>query len=102
MIAATRPVAVEVRLLHAVLDEVLSGGAVGGNRARGRDVAGCHRVAEYRERASTVDVGQVNRTRREVVEVRRFLDVRGVGIPLEDGTGGRRHLLPVLVAVEDA
>ena len=48
VVAAARAVAVEVDRLDAVLQQILAGGAVLGNRAGGRDVVGRHRIAEAR------------------------------------------------------
>src|SRR5713101_10020629 len=89
MVAAPRPVAVEVWLLDAMLDEVLAGGTVGRDRAGGRDVVRRDRIAEHREDARAADIGQTLRLRCEALEVRWLLDVCGAGIPLEDRSGGR-------------
>ncbi len=77
MVAATGAVGVEVRHIHSVLLQVLTGRAVGLNGAGGGDVVGGHRVAQQSQDSSI-------RHLRRLIEVaahgeeRRLLDVRGV------------------------
>ena len=61
VVAAAAAVAVEVGRLHAVLDQVLAGGAGLADVARGRDVVGGDAVAEHRQHAGAGD--RLNRSR---------------------------------------
>ena len=101
VVAAARAVGVEVLALDAVLLEVLAGRRGLLDRAGGRDVVGGHRVAEHREHARALDVGELGRLGREVLEVRRQAHVGRVVVPLE--AVALRHLerVPALVAVVD-
>ena len=76
VIAAARPVAVEVCLLHAVGEQVLTCGRAFLDRARRRDVIGGDGVAEESERPSPSHrmVARMNRLA-EVLEERRLCDV---------------------------
>ena len=58
VIAAARAVGVEILRLNAVRDQIFSGGAIGGNRAGGRNVVGGDAVAEDGERAQAVQIGE--------------------------------------------
>ena len=100
MVAAPRPVRVEVLPLDAVLDEVLPGGRVRLDRAGRRDVVGRHRVAGDDEAARAGDVLDPFRLARHAFEVRRPADVRRVGIPLEQRAFRHRQLPPRGVAGE--
>src|SRR5690606_1199515 len=101
VVSTAGAVGVEVLLRHAVLGEVLSGGRSGLDVPGGRDVIGGDRVAEGREHTGTGDVGDGRRGQLHAVEVRGLADVRRVLVPLEDGAGRGRQVLPALVAVED-
>ena len=101
MIAAAGAVAIEVGPLHALLDQVSAGGAVRRDTARRRDVIGGDRVADDDERARPDDVGERRRLRVDAFEEGGLAHVGRLRIPAVDRTGGRRHLLPVLIAVED-
>ena len=65
-------------------------------------MVGRHRIAEHREHTCTINIAKGRRFGTEALEVRRLLDIRGALVPLEDRPGRRAHLLPVLVAFEDA
>ena len=56
VIAAARAVGIEIPRLHAVLDQVFAGGAVGGNIAGGRDVIGGDRIAQHRQHAQAGEI----------------------------------------------
>ncbi len=97
VIAAARAIGIEVLGLHALRDQVLAGGAVLGDVARGRDVVGGDGIAEHGQDAHAVEVVDRGGGVHHVVEVRRLLDVGGVGRPTRRcspvGTG---MVLPVV------
>ena len=101
VIAAARAVRVEVLRLDAAFHQILGGRARAGDVAGRRDVIGRHRVAEHGEHARSGNVAQCRRLRRHVVEVRRFLDVLALRIPVVPLAGFNLQLRPVVVAGED-
>ena len=100
VVAAAGAVGVEVLRLHAELDQVAAGRAVGLDRAGGRDVVGGDGVAEQRQHARAVDVVQRRRLARHAVEERRRLDVGRRRVPGVAVAGRHRHPAPLRVALE--
>ena len=100
VVAAPRAVAVEVALLHAVLDQVPARGRAHRDDAGRRDVVGGDRVAEHGQRARADDVGDRRRLRRDAAEEGRQLDVGGLGVPGVGLALGDRQGAPALVALE--
>ena len=102
VMSAAGAIAVEVERRHAVRLEPLAGRAPAGDRARGRDVVGGHRVAQHRQHPRAHDVGDGRRLGRQPLEERRQRDVArcrvpGVAVALRDGQAP-----PALVALEHA
>ena len=56
VVAASRSVGVEIAPLHALRDQVATGGTVGGETARGGDVIGRDRIVQQRQHARAVDI----------------------------------------------
>ncbi len=81
VVAAAGAVAVELDRLHAVLHQVFASGAIEFDGAGGRDVVGGDGVAQYGKDARAVDVLDRRRQGGHAVEVRRFADVGGIGLP---------------------
>ena len=102
VIAAPRAVLVEIRRLHALLDEVARCRAGLRDVAGRGDVIGGDRVAQQREHARTLDVAGGGRRHRHAVEVGRILHIGGTGVPGVDLAGGHLDGAPALVAVEHA
>ena len=100
VVAAARAVGVEVARLDAVLDQIPPGRAVALDRARGRDVVGGHAVAEDRQHAGALDVGERLGLGRQALEERRPAHVRRLLVPGEAVAGGHLERVPALVAVE--
>ena len=76
VVAAPRAVRVEIRRLHAVLDQVAPRGRILLDVAGRRDVIGRDRIAEQAEAARALDVADRAGLHRHAVEIRRILDVR--------------------------
>ena len=100
VVAAAGAVGVEVLVRHVVLVEVLRRRRVLLDRARGRDVVGRHRVAEQREHARALDVLDVRRLGRQVLEERRLAHVGRVVRPGVAVALGHLERVPALVALE--
>ena len=66
----------------------------------GRNVIGGHRIAEHRQRARALDVGQRRRRHGDAVEVGRVLDVGGLAVPGIDLARRRLDGAPIRVARE--
>ena len=58
-------------------------------------MVGRHAVAKNSQRARALDFADCARLHRETVEERRFLDVRGLGIPFIDVAGAGRDFIPL-------
>ena len=101
VVAAARPVGVEVAARHAVLLQVRPRRRVGLDRARRADVVGGHRVAEQGEDAGALDVADRLGVGRHALEVRRLADVGRARVPVEGVAGRGGQALPALVAAED-
>src|SRR5690606_20457346 len=88
VVAAPRPVRVEVLDLDPVLAQVVGGGRADLDRAGRGDVVGGGGVADLDQHPGAGDVGDGLGLARHAVEVRGLADVGGVGVPLE-GVAGR-------------
>src|SRR3989454_1430641 len=100
VVAATRPVGIEVERGDIMVDQVLARGTRFANRSRGRDVIGRDAVAQHAEHARAANVTHGSRFRRHPVEVRRAADVRRRRLPREAIAFLHRQAAPTLVAVE--
>ena len=102
MIAATAAVAVEISLLHAVLNEVRSRRNALLERARRTNVIGGDRVADHQQRAGIHHVADAARVHVEILEKWRLGDVRGLW-PGVDLSGRRGDRIPqIMIACEVA
>ena len=101
VVAAPRSVGVEVLSRHTVLGEVAPGRRGRADGAGGGDVVGGHAVAHHGQHPRVGDVGDRGRRHRHGLEERWVLDIGGVVLPRVRLAASGRHLLPVLVAVED-
>ena len=100
VVAAAGPVRVELERADATLLQPLASGGPRGDRARRRDVVGRDRVAEHRQRAGTLDVGDRRGLEREAVEERRLGDIRRRGVPGVAVARRDRQRTPAIVALE--
>ncbi len=101
VVAATAPVGVEVAGVYALLDQVLPGRHLRGDRAGRRDVVRRHRVPDLHQDARPFDVLEVLRVGTHVLEEGGLLDVGRVGVPLVEVALGDLHVVPLLVAGVD-
>ena len=101
VVAAPRPVLVEVLRLDPLLLEVAGRRAILLDGADRRDVVSRDRVAEERQDPGARNVLGLRRRPGHALKVGRLAHVGRSGIPLEELAFGRRHLFPALVAFED-
>ena len=101
VIPAASPVGIEFRGLHAIGDQIFARGAVGLNRASGRDVIGGDAIAQHGQHARIANVGKLGRSFRHLVEKWRALDVSGFGVPGVQVAFRHVQPTPALVALED-
>src|ERR1700693_10114 len=101
VIAAARSVRVEVNRLHAVLDQVFSGGAVFLEGAGRRNVVSGDAVAEHGQHAGALDIINRRGLQRHVIEVRSAANVGGVLLPGVSFAFGNGQAAPALVTVVD-
>ena len=101
VIAAARAVGIEVLRLHAVGDQIFSGGRIGGNRAGGRNMIGGDAIAEDRQSAQAVQIVKRAGLERHVLEIRRMLDVSGFRVPGVEIAFGNGQSAPVFITGEN-
>ena len=99
MVAAARPVGVEVPRLDAVVDQPLTGRARLLDRSGRGDVVGGDAVAEHREHPRTLDRLDRRRLDLHPLEERRLADIGRVGPGVAIALG-RLQLAPAFVARE--
>src|SRR5581483_9091641 len=93
-IAAPRTVAVEVRVIDSVLDQIFSRRRRFLDAARRRNMVGRHAVAEDAERARAPDLVNFTRLQTKLCEERRLLNVGAFAIPLVHIADARRNFVP--------
>src|SRR5436190_17557686 len=82
VVAAPRAVTVEIQHIHAVVHEVFSRWGSFLDGTGGGNVVGRDAVAENAQRPGALDFANLAGLRGEILEERRLLDVRAVGVPL--------------------
>ena len=97
MIAAARPVGIEISLIEPVAAKVGRGGRVGRDGARRRDVVGRDEITEECQGPRSLEFETAART--GIVEVRRSTHVRGGRVPGERGRGLDVDGVPIAVAL---
>lgn len=94
VVPATRAVGVEFFARNAAFGEVFPGGCFGRKCAGGRNVVGCHGIAEDGERAHSRELRRRRKRHAEAVEIRRELDVGRIVAPAEERSRRRGNGFP--------
>ena len=90
VITAPRAVGIEVRGLDAMVDEILSGGAVLLNGTRRRDVIGSDAIAKHRQHTGATNVLDRARLNSHFIEIRCEAYVSGILLPRVSFSLGHR------------
>src|SRR6202022_2541994 len=91
VVAAPGSIAIELAALHAMLDQVASGGAVRRNAPGGRDMVGRDRIPQNDEGSRPDDVGQRGGLGAHTFEEGRLADGGRLRVPVVAWPGRRRH-----------
>ena len=95
IIAAARSVRVEHAYGDARIGKELPCRCVRADRAGGRYVVGCHRIAKLEEHTCSPDLCDRRRVRAKILEKWRLLNVRRFGVPVIQRATDRLDLLPL-------
>src|SRR5882762_1742173 len=98
VVAAAGTLGIEVAGLHAVGDEILSGGAVFLDRSGGGNVVSSNAVAEDGQDAGAADFFYRGRLHRHTVEVRGLADISGIRAPGVGLAFGNAERAPARIA----
>ena len=101
MIAAPRPVGVELTRGDLPFHQVVSGGGLCRKRPGGADMVGGDHVAQKGHDARALDVVDRAGLGPHIFEIGRVLHVGGGERPVIDFAVGRLHAAPLLIALED-